>query len=143
MPLGRLSPGFTPFLGMPGQYGYFHTTPAGGHLALMDLMCTRPAYAAVLLGNRVSNLESFRPEVEALPPGHRGLLTVGNGSYNFESRSDNEVSIWGGEVSALGQEGSGFVTRFQQWSAVYVSLEIAKSAAEGHKSFYWIGSVPR
>ncbi|GBM18441.1 hypothetical protein AVEN_66808-1 [Araneus ventricosus] len=35
----------------------FRATPAGGHLALTDLACTRPAYTAVLWWNRISNLE--------------------------------------------------------------------------------------
>ncbi|GBL88516.1 hypothetical protein AVEN_159101-1 [Araneus ventricosus] len=45
--------------------------PEGGYLAPTDGQCTRLAYmAAVLLWNRISNLESSAPEVEALPPGH-------------------------------------------------------------------------
>ncbi|GBM18449.1 hypothetical protein AVEN_66811-1 [Araneus ventricosus] len=50
----------------------FRTTPAGGHLAPTDLTCARPAYAAVLWWNLVSNLELSGPEVETLPQGHRG-----------------------------------------------------------------------
>ncbi|GBM66311.1 hypothetical protein AVEN_87295-1 [Araneus ventricosus] len=44
----RLSPrwsstGLTPFLGRPGQCGYFCTTPTGRRLATMyDLACNRP-----------------------------------------------------------------------------------------------------
>ncbi|GBN29803.1 hypothetical protein AVEN_33460-1, partial [Araneus ventricosus] len=59
----------TPELAPPSN---FCTTPEGGNLATTDLTCTRPAYTAVLQWNRVSNLEPSTPEVETLPPGHRG-----------------------------------------------------------------------
>ncbi|GBL90512.1 hypothetical protein AVEN_179435-1 [Araneus ventricosus] len=61
----------------------FRTTPMGGHLAPMDLTCTM-----------VSNLESSCPEVDTLPPGHRGPTGAHTGEH-VDTRSsriarDNE-----------------------------------------------------
>ncbi|GBM41488.1 hypothetical protein AVEN_229117-1 [Araneus ventricosus] len=39
-----------------------------------DLTCTRPASTADLRWNRFWNLEASGPEVQTLPPGHRGRL---------------------------------------------------------------------
>ncbi|GBN30535.1 hypothetical protein AVEN_192517-1 [Araneus ventricosus] len=47
MLVGRLSPRLIPFLGKPGQCGYFCTTPQGGRFAPTYLACTRPDYRTV------------------------------------------------------------------------------------------------
>ncbi|GBO24043.1 hypothetical protein AVEN_31794-1 [Araneus ventricosus] len=53
----RLSPrwsstGLTPFLGKPGQCGYFYATPTGGRLATTyDLACNRPHTRRIFSGN--------------------------------------------------------------------------------------------
>ncbi|GBM52620.1 hypothetical protein AVEN_16734-1 [Araneus ventricosus] len=52
----RLSPrwsstGLTPFLGRPGQCGYFYATPTGGRLATSyDLACNKPHTRRIFSG---------------------------------------------------------------------------------------------
>ncbi|GBN00879.1 hypothetical protein AVEN_21228-1 [Araneus ventricosus] len=44
-------PAFTPFLGRPGQCGYFYATLTGGRLATTyDLACNRPHTRRILSG---------------------------------------------------------------------------------------------
>ncbi|GBM84196.1 hypothetical protein AVEN_16011-1 [Araneus ventricosus] len=48
---GLSSTGLTPFLGRPGQCGYFYATPTGGRLATMyDLACKRPQTRRICSG---------------------------------------------------------------------------------------------
>ncbi|GBM52154.1 hypothetical protein AVEN_265627-1 [Araneus ventricosus] len=76
----RLSPrwsstGLTPFLGRPGQCGYFYATPTGGRLATtFDLACNRPHTRWIFSGIGFSNLEPSGPKAETLSLGHRGLI---------------------------------------------------------------------
>ncbi|GBO06547.1 hypothetical protein AVEN_84073-1 [Araneus ventricosus] len=45
------STGLTPFLGRPGQCGYFYATPMGGRLAsTYDLACNRPHTQRIFSG---------------------------------------------------------------------------------------------
>ncbi|GBM21723.1 hypothetical protein AVEN_118259-1 [Araneus ventricosus] len=50
----------------------FRAAFSKGHLTRTDIMCTRPAYTAVLRSYRVSNLQPSGPDAQTLPPGHRG-----------------------------------------------------------------------
>ncbi|GBL98144.1 hypothetical protein AVEN_268239-1 [Araneus ventricosus] len=68
----------TPELASPSPN--FRTTPTGGHLALTDLTCTRPV---VHRWNQVSSLQPSGPEIETLPPGHRGLTGTYTGDCAY------------------------------------------------------------
>ncbi|GBM53948.1 hypothetical protein AVEN_79920-1 [Araneus ventricosus] len=69
MQVERLSPrwsstGLTPFLGRPGQCGYFYATPTEGRLATMyDLTCNRPHTRRIFsgIGFRTWNPPAPRP----------------------------------------------------------------------------------
>ncbi|GBM17994.1 hypothetical protein AVEN_238391-1 [Araneus ventricosus] len=74
--LMRLSPrwsstGLTPFLGRPGQCGYFYAPPTGVRLTTTyDLVCNRPHTWRIFsgIGSRTWNLEPSGPKAETLPP---------------------------------------------------------------------------
>ncbi|GBO22791.1 hypothetical protein AVEN_179082-1 [Araneus ventricosus] len=66
--------GLAPFLGRPGQSGYFYATPTGERLATTDdLACNRPHTRRICseIGFRAWNPPALKPR--PLPPGHRGL----------------------------------------------------------------------
>ncbi|GBL78958.1 hypothetical protein AVEN_48925-1 [Araneus ventricosus] len=63
------STGLTPFLGRPGQCGYFYATPTGGRLATTyDLTCKCPIHGGSSVG---SGFESgtLRPQSRDLTTG--------------------------------------------------------------------------
>ncbi|GBN88796.1 hypothetical protein AVEN_250810-1 [Araneus ventricosus] len=72
----RLSPrwsssGLTPFLGRPGQCGYFCATPTGGRLATTyDLTCNRPHTRRIFggIGFQACDLSVPRSRLTTRPP---------------------------------------------------------------------------
>ncbi|GBM76432.1 hypothetical protein AVEN_2083-1 [Araneus ventricosus] len=63
-PLHWSSTGLTPFLGRPGQCGYFYATPTGGRLTTTyDLMCNRPHTRRIFrgIGFRIWNPPAPKP----------------------------------------------------------------------------------
>ncbi|GBM88167.1 hypothetical protein AVEN_198837-1 [Araneus ventricosus] len=102
----RLSPhwsstGLTPFLGRPGQRGYFCATPMGRRLVTAyDLAFSRLTYIAHHQWNRVLNLESIGSKAGNLPLGHRGLQkftedlgSLGKGLKISETIDSNDEGI--------------------------------------------------
>ncbi|GBM38128.1 hypothetical protein AVEN_1522-1 [Araneus ventricosus] len=61
----------TPELAAPSPN--FLITAAGGHFSPHGFSAHQAVYTAALRWKRVSNLEPSGPEVETLPPCHRGL----------------------------------------------------------------------
>ncbi|GBO28048.1 hypothetical protein AVEN_25587-1 [Araneus ventricosus] len=65
------SPGLTPFLGRPGQCGYFYATPTGGRLATTyDLARNRPHTRRIFsgIGFRAWNLRPQSRDLTTRPP---------------------------------------------------------------------------
>ncbi|GBM62908.1 hypothetical protein AVEN_11364-1 [Araneus ventricosus] len=77
--------GLTPFLGRPGQCGYFYATPSGGRLnSTYDLTCNRPHTRRIFsgIGFRTLHLPSPKPRPQTIRP----LLPSGPEDSRFETR---------------------------------------------------------